>query len=119
MAVEFAPTVAPDAAPVPADVANAAVRSLTEAERSRRARCNSALADVRPATSARDFAKSSRAMSQHAANEIAIRHAAATPAAQGQAGRDARAAGGGTSNGGAAMESRRSLTIREAKLSRL
>src|SRR5260370_30839646 len=113
MAVECAPTVAPDAAPVPADVAaNAAVRSLTEAERSRRARCNSALADLRPATSARDFARSSRAMSQHAANETAITHAAVIPAAQGHVGRAARAAGGGTSTAGADMESRTSLTIR-------
>src|SRR5258708_1996506 len=97
-----------------------AVRSLTVAERSRRVRCNSALACVNPATSARDFAKSSRASSQQAANETAIRQAAAIPAAQGHVGRAARAVGGGgSSTGGGGIELRTSLTMREAKLSRL
>src|ERR1700688_4087661 len=120
MAAAFAPIVAPGAAPVPVDVAaNAAVRSLTDAERSRCARCKSALVDVRPATSARDFARSSRAMSQHAADEIAMAHPPAMPVAQRHVGRAARAAGGGPSTGGAGVESRTSLTMREAKLSRL
>src|SRR5260370_40185914 len=102
MVAPLAPPVAPAAAPVLVEVAaNAAVRSLRDAERSRRARCNSALADVRPATSARDFARSSRARSQHAANETVMTHAAAIPAAQGKIGLPARAAGGRTSNGGA------------------
>src|ERR1700675_2301597 len=99
--------------------ANAAVRSLTEADRSRRARCNSALADVSPATSARDFAKSSRAMTQNAENATATRHAAATPAAQGHVGRAARTGAGGNSSIGAGIASRTSVTMREAKLSRL
>src|SRR5258707_8732385 len=119
MVAPLAPTVAPAAAPVLVEVAgNGAVRSLRDAERSRRARCNSALADVRPATSARDFARSSRARSQHAANETVMTHAAAIPAAQGKIGLAARAAGGRTSNGGADMEARTSPTMREAELSR-
>src|SRR5258708_37604731 len=85
MVAPLAPTVAPAAAPVLVEVAaNAAVRSLRDAERSRRARCNSALADVRPATSARDFARSSRARSQDAAKQNVMTHPAAIPAAPGE-----------------------------------
>src|SRR5258708_39333916 len=99
MVAPLAPTVAPAAAPVLVEVAaNAAVRSLRDAERSRRARCNSALAEVGPATSARDFARSSRARSQHAANETVMTHAAADPAAQGNDGLAPPAASGRTSN---------------------
>src|SRR5258708_18188201 len=119
MVAPLAPTVAPAAAPVLVEVAaNAAVRCLRDVERSRRARGNAALADVRPATSARDFARSSRARSQHAANETVMTPAAAIPAAQGKIGLAARAAGGRTSNGGADLGVRPPPTVRQAALSR-
>src|ERR1700688_3335944 len=103
---------APGAAPVLVETAaNAAERSLTVADRSRRARCNSVLADVNPATSARDFAKSPRAMSQDAANKTAMRPGAARPGEQGHNRRAARAGGGGNSNVGAGIESRTSLAM--------
>src|SRR5271168_3258895 len=91
------------------------------AERSERACCNSAFADLSPAASARDFAKSSRAFCQDTANAAATRHAAAIPAAQGHTGRAARAGGGAgiDSTAGAGIELRTSLTMRDAKLSRL
>src|ERR1700722_5906787 len=97
--------------------AKSAGRSWTEAERSVRARCSSALAEVKPATSARDFAKSSRAMSQHAAKEAATRQAATSPVAQGQTTWLALTGAAVGSGEGAGMELRNSLTIREATLS--
>src|ERR1700721_401474 len=98
---------------------SAAVRSLTDADRSARARCNSALADVSPATSPRDFAKSSRVANQLAANAAARRQAAVSPVVQGQTVFLEGAGGGGGSGAGAGIELRTSLTMREAKLSRL
>ena len=105
---------------MPADAADsAAVRSLTVADSSERACCNSAFADVSPAISVRDFARSSRVFSQPAPSTAAARHATATPKAQGHLGAAARAGVGGNSKVGAGIESRTSLTMREAKLSRV
>src|SRR5271155_3851740 len=103
---------------MPADAADsAAVRSLTVADNSERACCNSAFADVNPAISARDLAKSSRVFSQPAPSTAAARHTTPTLKAQGHLGRAARAGVGGNSNVGVGIESRTSLTMREAKLS--
>src|ERR1700716_1625894 len=117
---EAAATGEPAIPPAPLEAAaNAAVRSLIDEPRSTRARCNSALADVKPAISLRALANSSRAMSQHAANATAMRHAAAPPAAHGHTG---FAVGGGAvscERAGAGIELRTSLTMRVAKLSRL
>jgi hypothetical protein len=81
--------------------------------------CNSVFADVKTVISARDFAKSSRVFSQPAASTAAARHATATLKAQGHLGRAARVGVGGNSNVGAGIESRTSLTMRDAKLSRV
>ena len=92
--------------------ASAAVRSLTVAVRSCLARCNSALAERQPARSRPRFAaKSSRAISQEAANPTAT-GGGHEPAAQanGPGGR-----GRGESGRSGGIELRTSLTMREAK----
>src|ERR1700722_4789712 len=105
---------------MPADAAvSAAVRSLTVAERSERACSNSVLAAARLATSACDFARSPRATNQQTANNTALEAAAEIPATHGHRGRGGRGGAGGNSKVGVGIESRRSLTMREAKLSRL
>src|SRR5450755_2927527 len=88
----------PDEAAVPADaVVSAAVRSLTVAERSERACCNSVFAAARLATCACDFARSSRATIQQTANNTALKAAAAIPATHGHIGRGRRGGAGGNS----------------------